>query len=196
MSLYAPPTRLVLISPPATREQKAGIFPCDEPLDSQAAAELAALAWRPPGNGRSLTAPELRARQTAQGLGLSATEAPELRDCDFGRWRGRSLETLQAEEFSALAEWLRDITVAPHGGESFHNLITRVGRWLEAQRDAGPIIAVTHASVIRAAIVHALQVAPHEAFLRIEVAPLTTTDIRLTGGSWRIRSVGVPLVFR
>jgi broad specificity phosphatase PhoE len=140
-----------------------------------------------------LTAPEFRTRQAAQGLGLSAIEAPELRDCDFGRWRGLSLETLQTEDCPPLLEWLSDITAAPHGGESFQNLMTRVGVWLDAQRDTEPIIAVTHASVIRAAVVHALQVSPHEAFLRIEVAPLTTTDIRLTGGSWRVRSVGVPL---
>jgi broad specificity phosphatase PhoE len=191
MSPYAPPTRLTLISHPATREQKAGIFPCDEPLDDQTIAGLAALAWKPSGSGRILAAPELCTRQTVQGLGLVATEAPELRDCDFGRWCGRSLEALQAEE---LSEWLRDIAVAPHGGESFHNLITRVGNWLDSQRDAGPIIAVTHASVIRAAVVHALQASPHEAFLRIEVPPLTSTDIRLTGGSWRVRSMGVPLI--
>jgi broad specificity phosphatase PhoE len=192
MSPYAPPTRITLISHPATREQKAGIFPRDEPLDAQVLAELAAVAWRPPGDGRILTAPELRARQTAEALGLVATEVLDLRDCDFGRWGGRSLEALQEEEIAGLSQWLVDVTAAPHGGESFHSLMTRVGRWLDTQREAGPVVAVTHASVVRAAVVCALQVSPEEAFLRIEVAPLTRTDMRFSSGHWRVRSVGVP----
>jgi broad specificity phosphatase PhoE len=190
MCPYAPPTRLTLINHPATREQKAGIFPCDESLDSQALAELASVAWKPAGTNRVLAAPELRTRQTAAALGLAATEVLELRDCDFGCWAGRSLESLQPDE---LSEWLSDITVAPHGGESFQDLMTRVGNWLDDQRNTGPIIAVTHASVIRAAVVHALQLSPNQAFLRIEVEPMTMTDLRLTGDSWRVRSVGVPL---
>lgn len=190
MSSYAPPTRITLISHAATREQKAGILPCDESLDARALAELATVAWRPARDSRILTAPELRTRQTAEALGLKATEMADLRDCDFGRWRGRSLEALREEEIS---QWLRDVTAAPHGGESFHSLMIRVSIWLDAQRVAGPVVAVTHASVVRAAVVGALQV-PDEAFLSIEVAPLTATDIRFSGGHWRVRSVGVPLI--
>jgi broad specificity phosphatase PhoE len=191
MSPYAPPTRITLISHPSTREQKAGIIPRDESLDAQALAELAAVVWRPTGNSSLLTAPELRTRQTAGALGFAATEVPELRDCDYGCWAGRSLESLQPIEIS---EWLSDIAVAPHGGESFRNLMTRVGNWLDGQRGVGPAVAVTHASVIRAAIVHALQLSPDQAFLRIEIAPMTMTDLRFNGDSWRVRSVGVPLM--
>jgi broad specificity phosphatase PhoE len=117
----------------------------------------------------------------------------ELRDCDFGRWHGRSLEELQSEEFQSLIDWLNDIRAAPHAGESFYKLMTRVGTWLDRQRDVGPVIAVTHGSVIRAAVVHAMQGSPHQSFLRLEVSPLTATDIRFSNGFWRIRSVGVPL---
>lgn len=193
MSPYTPPTRITLISHPATQEQKAGVFPCEESLDAEVLAKLATVAWRPAGNSRILTAPELRTRQTAVALGLSAVEVADLRDCDFGRWRGRSLEALQEEEISELSRWLDDVTAAPHEGESFHSLMIRVSIWLDSQREAGPVIAVTHASVVRAAVVGALQV-PDEAFLRIEVAPLTATDIRFSAGHWRVRSVGVPLV--
>lgn len=193
MSRYARPTRITLISHPATREQKAGIFPRDESLDAQTLVELAAIAWKPTGSSRILTSPEKRTRETAAALGLTAIEAPELRDCDFGRWRGRSLETLQMGEMPELSQWLNDVNAAPHGGESFYNLMTRVGRWLDAQQDAGPVAVVTHASIVRAAIVCALGAAPNEAFLRIEVAPMTVTDIRGTGAGWRVRSVGVPL---
>jgi broad specificity phosphatase PhoE len=194
MSPYTPPTCITLISHAATREQKAGIFPGDESLDARALAELATVAWRPAGNSRILTAPELRTRQTAEALELGATAMGDLRDCDFGRWRGRSLEALHEEEISGLSQWLGDVNAAPHGGESFRDLMIRVGIWLDAQREAGPVVAVTHASVVRATVVCALQVSPDEAFLRIEVAPLTATDIRFSGGHWRVRSVGVPLL--
>jgi len=191
MSPIVAPTHITLISHPATREQKAGVFPLDEPLDLQTRATLANIPWKAPRNARMLTAPEHRTRQTAEALGLAATETSELCDCDFGRWRGRSLESLQTQELSGLSEWLSDVTAAPHGGESFCDLMTRVGVWLNTQRDAGIAIVVTHASVVRAAVVHALQ-APLDTFLRIEIAPLTTTEIRFSGGAWRVRSIGVP----
>jgi broad specificity phosphatase PhoE len=192
MSPIVAPTHITLISHPATREQKAGIFPLDEPLDAQTRATLANIPWKAPRNARMLTSPEQRTRQVAEALGLAATETPELRDCDFGRWRGRSLQSLQAQELSELSEWLSDVTATPHGGESFRDLMARVGLWLDAQRDAGPTVVVTHASVVRAAIVCALQ-APLDAFLRIEIAPLTITEIRFSGGSWRVRSQGARL---
>jgi len=184
--------RLTLISHPATREQKAGVFPQDESLDEQSLRELATIAWTVPRNARVFAAPELRTRQTADALGLNAMEASELRDCDFGRWHGHSLEELQSEELQSLVDWLNDISLAPHAGESYYKLMTRVGAWLDSQRDAGPVIAITHASVIRAAVVYAMQDSPHQSFLRLEVSPFTVTDIRFTSGSWRVRSMGVP----
>jgi broad specificity phosphatase PhoE len=194
MSEYAPPPRITLICHPATPQQKAGCFPADEPLDSRSLEQLSAIAWDIPQNALILTAPERRTRQTAEALGLNAIDAPELRECDFGRWSGVDLETLQAEDPAGLSEWLSDIAAAPHQGESFYNLITRISGWLDARRSAGHVVAVTHASVVRAAIVQVVQAPPHEAFQRIEIAPLTVTEIRLSGGRWRVRSVGVPLI--
>lgn len=188
--------RLTLISHPATREQKAGIFPLDEPLDEQSLRELASAPRRVPRDIKVFAAPELRTRQTSDALGLNAIDDSELRDCDFGRWRGRSLEELQSEEVQSLIDWLNDIRAAPHEGESFYKLMTRVGAWLDRQRGAGPVVAVTHGSVIRAAVVYAMQGSPHQSFLRLEVSPLTMTDIRFGNGFWCIRSVGVPLEAR
>ena len=50
-------------------------------------------------------------------------------------------------------------------------------------------IAVTHPAVIRAAIVHALQV-PLPAFWRFDIAPLSLTDLRFNGGVWSVRCAG------
>jgi broad specificity phosphatase PhoE len=194
MSQYAPPTRITFLCHPATLQQKAGVFPTDEPLDASSLEQLAVIAWNVPKGALVLTAPERRTRQTAEALKLNATEAPELRECDFGHWRGTDLESLQATDPAGLSGWLSDITAAPHQGESFYNLVTRVSRWLDAQHNVGHVIAVTHASVVRAAIIHALQAPPHEAFQCLEIAPLTLTEIRLSKDRWRVRSVGVPLI--
>jgi broad specificity phosphatase PhoE len=132
----------------------------------------------------------LRASQTAGALQLDATAEAMLRDCDYGRWTGRAFDEVQAQEPEAVAEWLRDPGAAPHGGESILILMERVAAWLDAQGDAeGQIIAVTHASVIRAAVVHAIEATPRS-FWRIDVAPLSLTT--LTGGRerWNLTSLG------
>jgi|ERR1700678_1919211 broad specificity phosphatase PhoE len=193
MSQYAPPTRITFICHPATSQQKAGVFPTDEPLDSKSLDRLSSIAWKVPKSARILTAPEQRTRQTGEALKLNATDAPELRECDFGHWRGIALEALQATDPAGLSEWLTDMSAAPHQGESFYNLATRISRWLDTQHNAGHVIAVTHVSVVRAAIVRVLHAPLNEAFQRIEVAPMTMTEIRLSSGHWRVSSVGVPL---
>jgi broad specificity phosphatase PhoE len=86
-----------------------------------------------------------------------------------------------------------DITAVPHQGESFYELVIRIGRWLDTLRDAGNVIAVTHTSIVRAVIVQVLQGPPYDAFQRIEVEPLTVTEIRFSRDQWRVRFVGLPL---
>ena len=196
---YAPPTRIRFISHPITTALREGRVPRDEPLDAHALKEVRSVHWRPNGSYRIAASPEARTRETAAGLGLGlrlsldATTVPELRECDFGRWRGRSLEDIYVEDPEGFQSWLNDLTATPHDGESFQELLARVGEWLDCQQEAGPCIVITHSSIIRAAIVHALS-APEKAFWRIEVPPLSVTDLRFTVSKWHVRSLGVPLV--
>jgi broad specificity phosphatase PhoE len=53
-------------------------------------------------------------------------------------------------------------------------------------------IAVTHPAVIRAAIVHAMQLPP-TTFWRFDVAPLSLTDLRFSGRVWSVRCAGCSL---
>ena len=193
MDRYRPPTRVLLISHAATREQREGIFPGDEVLTERMLAEVAATGWTAPAHQQVWTAPEMRARGTAGALGLRATEVPELREVDCGRWRGCALERVGEAEPGELRTWLRDVEAAPHGGEPYAELLARAGRWMRSLEGAGGVIAVTHASVVRACVVYAMG-APREAFRRVEIGPLTATDLRQGGdGGWTVRSVGVPL---
>lgn len=139
---------------------------------------------------RCLTGPALRTRQTAEALGCVATIDPALQDCDYGRWAGRSLETVQAEEPASLAQWMADPGSASHGGESVVELVSRVGRWLDVQAaTSGAVVAITHAAVIRAAIIHALG-APPRSFGHIDVAPLSVATLSAHNGRWTLTGLG------
>jgi len=186
------PTRLTLICHGATAATRAGAFPADEPLEERASARAAALRPMIRRGGRAWTSPALRARQTAAALGLDAAEEPALRDADPGRWAGRRLEEVQAEEPDAVIAWLADPEAAPHGGETLSALLGRAGAWLDARAgDGGPGIAVTHAAVIRAAILHALA-APASSFWRLDIAPLSVVELSHDGRRWAWRASSVP----
>ncbi|QVM90640.1 histidine phosphatase family protein [Pseudomonas entomophila] len=127
-----------------------------------------------------LTAPELRARQTAESVAATIDEG--LRDCDLGTWKGKPLKQLDERELQA---WLTDPQAAPHGGESIAALCQRVARWMDSALGEGEWIAVTHPFVIRAAMLHALG-APFASFHRIDVPPLAR--VRLSHyGQWRLQ---------
>jgi broad specificity phosphatase PhoE len=185
-------TRLTLIRHAPSDATRRSAFPVDERLDARALEEARALA---PQLGRfdaAWTGPALRAGETAEALGLHATVASELDECDFGSWRGRTLAELHADDPAAVAAWMEDPAAAPHGGESLLELLERVRGWLDARAgDGSRTVAVTHAGVIRAAVVCALE-APPLAFWRLDVAPLSRTVLHAHDGRWTVRGVNLP----
>ena len=185
-------TRLLLLCHASTGAARAASFPGNEPLDDPGRRRLAA---SPPAVGRPhrcWTSPALRATQTAQALQLDAAPEPLLRECEYGRWTGRSLDDVQAQEPDAVAAWMQDPATAPHGGESLLALLGRVGQWLDAQNQLpGRVVAVTHASVIRAALIHAIAAGP-AAFWRIDVAPLSLAMLSGNGSRWNLVSLAEP----
>jgi broad specificity phosphatase PhoE len=178
--------RLTLISHAATKATRAAIFPLDEPLEPESYAKAAAVAG---GMGRvdgAWTSPALRAVQTAKALGLEAAIDPALRDIDLGQWAGKSLAELEAADPLGLARWMEDVSAAPHGGESVDRLLQRVSGWLDTvSRSTGRLVAVTHAAVIRAAAVIALDAHP-QSFWRIDVEPLCFSRLQARGGRWTV----------
>ena len=190
--IAASTTRLTLIRHAPSDATRRSAFPVDEPLDSRAVDEARALAARLDRADLAWTSPAARARQTAEALGLDATVAPELDECDFGAWRGRTLAELDSEDPVAVAAWIEDPAAAPHGGESLLAVLDRVRGWLDAHSgDGSRTIAVTHAGVIRAALVCALD-APAHAFWRFDVAPLSRTVLHAHDGRWTVRGVNLP----
>jgi len=182
--------RLILICHASTNAVRRAAFAADEPLDKYGWAEAAAFAGSLPRADRCLASPELRTRQTAEALGLKADIEPLLRDCDYGKWRGRAFDDVQKKEPDAVAAWLRDPAATPHNGESLLALIQRVAIWFTGE-EARHIqsIVVTHAAIIRAAIVHAIEATP-QSFWRIDVAPLSCTRLSGNDGRWNLVSAG------
>jgi broad specificity phosphatase PhoE len=185
-------TRLTLISHAATEAQRRAAFPLNEPLRDREIEKISALRWNAPRAQHTLSAPELRVQQTSQALGLSADLDSDLRDWDYGAWGGCDLSELELTKPEEVSIWLRDPGAAPHGGESIVDLIGRVGLWLKKRRDVGHTLAITHPAVIRAAILCALEASP-QTFWRIDIAPLSTTDLRWNDRTWTLRSSGCML---
>ena len=113
-------------------------------------------------------------------------------DCDFGAWSGRTLADVNDADPEAVRAWMLDPESAPHGGESLAVFCARIGRWLDGQATQdGRLAAVTHAEVVKAAIVHALG-APPAAFWRIDAAPLAVSELHAHDGRWTIARLNCP----
>jgi broad specificity phosphatase PhoE len=180
--------RLLLVRHASTDAVRAAAFGADEPLDASGAAAARLLAL--PRSGEVLVSPARRAAETAERAGLTvAGVEPALAECDFGRWAGRSLRAVAEREPEAVEAWMTDPAAAPHGGESLLAVLARVRGWLEAQAPrSGTAVAITHAGVVKAAVVTALD-APPAAFWRIDVAPLSITELHAHDGRWTVTRV-------
>jgi broad specificity phosphatase PhoE len=166
-----------------TDAMAAGRFPVDEALTHNGHRQVGRFEIH--SSAAQLVGPELRARQTADLLGLRAAIEPRLADLDCGSWRGKTLGSIPADDLQA---WLTDPTRAPHGGESIACLIDRVAGWLKSLSDVtAPTVAVTHPAVIRAAILATLD-APPKSFWRIDIAPGGRTVLHFRDERWTLRS--------
>ena len=76
----------------------------------------------------------------------------------------------------------------PPGGESFLDMVARVGPALETlaaqARTGGPVVVVAHAGTVRAAL--GLALGAPSAGLGFEVAPLSVTRLRCFGGGFSV----------
>jgi len=150
-------------------------------------AGLARLAAALAPCARIVTSPALRCRQTAGALfqGRASEADPRLWEQDFGAHEGldpAALPDLGPLDRDALARY------APPGGESFADMVARVGPALSAlalaARGGGPIAVIAHAGTVRAGLALALDSLP--AALAFELAPLSITRLRHAGGAWSV----------
>ncbi|KQV66035.1 histidine phosphatase [Rhizobium sp. Root1220] len=180
-------TRLTWICHGSTVANREARFPLDEPLDERAVEATKAIASLLQRADHVFASPALRARQTAEALGLAAETADDLADCDYGRWAGRSIYDLQQTEAENLAGWMTQPDETPHGSESVTAMCARVGAWMDGHlRLGGHAIAVTHAAILRAAIVSALK-APASSYWLSDIEPLAIVRMTSNGNRWALR---------
>ncbi|MET9453363.1 histidine phosphatase family protein [Streptomyces cinerochromogenes] len=186
-------SRVLFVSSAVSGSLRQARFDDGGPLDEGGAARARAAAGSlPSAAARVLVSPSARCTETAAALGLDGAPAPELAGLDVGRWRGRTLDEVGAAEPEAVGRWLTDPGCAPHGGESVQDLCGRVARWLaDAQAVEGRTLAVVEPEVVRAAVVAALDMSAG-AFWRLDVPPLTVTELSGRAGRWNLR-LGRPL---
>jgi broad specificity phosphatase PhoE len=184
---------VTLLAHAPTPATAAAAFPADESLDARGRV------WAEAGRGTLraelvMCAPEPACRETCALLGLHPETDEGLRGWDLGSWAGRTLDEVAAEQPDEVASWLADPAAAPHGGEPLTALVNRARGWLE-RAQAGHTLAVCGPAVVRATVVAVLG-APDAAVWRVDVAPMTATDLRGGPGRWTVRATGVPVPFR
>ncbi|MFE2918350.1 histidine phosphatase family protein [Kitasatospora indigofera] len=190
--------RVTLVSAAMGSALREARFDDGGPLEPAGLRQAEQAAGALPAAARAYASPSPRCAATAAALGLRAEPAPALAGCAMGRWTGLTLAEVAAAEGAAVARWLSDPAAAPHGGESLLDLFARVAGWLDALPGdvaaggvasgggRGPVVAVVEPDVVRAAALHALGV-PGPAFWRLDVPPLSVTELTGRSGRWNVR---------
>jgi broad specificity phosphatase PhoE len=168
----------------------------DGPLDERGEGQARFVAKR------LLTLPQLivessprrRTRHTA-GIIAAAWDTtvrivPQMDEIDFGSWSGQTFEALSADPQWRRWNKYRGVSRTP-AGDSIRDVQERVlahFRKLEQVVEEETIVIVTHAEVIRSAVLLALQ-APIDDYHRIEIGPASLTRLTVEGSQLRLDSV-------
>jgi broad specificity phosphatase PhoE len=178
--------RLLLVRHAPTSATRAAAFPRrDDPI-SDVALNTSTLPELPAG-ARVLSSTMRRARATAELFTGEYTIDPLLDECDFGTWAGSTFAELHEQEPDVLAQWLKHPDAAPHGGESLTRFASRVSDFLSrAALLEGPTVAFTHGGFIKVAVALALD-APLTSMWRVDVAPLSITELERFDEGWTLR---------
>jgi probable phosphoglycerate mutase len=128
------------------------------------------------------SSPQARARETAQPIGgrtgMPVEIAEAVDEIDVGAWTGKPFSALRDDPL--WQRWNRARGSArPPGGESMQELQTRVVQHLyriSSDRPDARVVVVSHAEVIRAALLHVLKL-PLDDFWRIEIAPASISTL-------------------
>ncbi len=134
-----------------------------------------------------VASPLKRARASAgivaEHLGLPVATDERLVEMGYGDWEGLQQAEIKARWPGLLRRWKQNpAEVAPPGGEFLSDLQRRVRSFLtEISTRPGPVLAVTHAGVIRVAILE-IRDEPLVRFREVPIANGSLTTIRWRDG--------------
>jgi len=170
---------------------------CPDSLVAQT-AEYRALAARLPHPARWIVTPLSRTRRTAEALFAAGypeqplTVEPALVEQHLGDWQGLPHADLPAQlPLPSHAFWPVGGEERPPGGESFAELIVRVGVAMErlaAENEDHDVVIVSHGGAIRGAVAHAIGIGADQA-LQFSVQNISLTRLERHASAWRIVSV-------
>lgn len=130
------------------------------------------------------------ARPIAEQAHITVEIVPALDEVDFGEWAGNSFEMLERDPRWVLWNAKRDSASTP-AGETMRDVAKRVVGHIEQVRagdPAGRIVIVSHAEVIRTAVLHYLGL-PFSAFTRIQIDAASISKLVFTDGGAAIASL-------
>jgi len=191
------PTRLLLVRHGATglTAQRRYSGRGDVPLSEIGLAQARATAMRvkalAPSVAAVVSSPLVRCTRTAEVIaaalgGVKVEVEPDLVECDFGEWEGRTFAEVRAQWPDDIDRWLGSTQEAPPGGESFRAVATRVRRvvaTLHRTYPEGTVVVVSHVSPLKILLRDAL--AAGDAFLHrlyLDPAGLSIVDMWADGG--------------
>jgi broad specificity phosphatase PhoE len=154
-----------------------------------------ALAERLPRPAAWVVTPLRRTRRTAEAIFAAGypvqelTVEPGLIEQHLGEWQG----LMHADLPARLAKpqhpfWPLAGTERPPGGETFAEMILRVGPAIEAlaaRHEGEHVVAVSHGGAIRAAVAHCLRIDADNA-LHLSVSNLSLTRLERHSDGWRV----------
>ncbi len=168
---------------------------CDITLREEAAS-YRWLASRLPSPARWVVTPLSRTRATAAAVFAAGypeagfVTEPDLQEQHLGEWQGLSHDAF-AERLRQPPHpfWPHHGEERPPGGESFGDVVARVGPVIERLADGGgDVVVVAHGGSIRAAVAHAMGLTAHQA-LAFSIKNLSLTRLERQGGDWRVAAV-------
>jgi alpha-ribazole phosphatase len=115
---------------------------------------------------------------------------------DFGHWQGRAIaEFNNRVKADRHPFWPIHAAETPPGGESFQDVIQRVGAGMERlslSHSGHDIIVISHGGAIRAACAYALGLNPHQA-LSLSIENISLTRLERHDDTWRLISLNEQL---
>jgi len=161
----------------------------DVPLSERGLSQAGLLAQRLAGVplDKVYTSPLLRAYQTADAIVRlnedvrEATTIADLSEMSFGRWEGLRIGEIREQYPDLFSAWSSDpSSTTPPGGESFPELIARVGRVLDQvlAGEGDNLLVVCHGGTIRAFLSVLMDLPPVTAWrFRTDNCSITAIDL-------------------
>lgn len=153
-----------------------GLAQAEEAADWFSSADLEAI----------FTSPLKRAMQTTETIAKSMKHPTYFKHSGLiekkeGEWDGKTYWEIRDTDPKLWTKWSDNpIDFAPPGGESVRDFVARVGRALDDiitnHNKGNKILLVTHSGVIKAVIMHALNI-PVENFFRIDIPPASISRV-------------------